>query len=122
MILYKKLSDRILGMAFEVHKYYGPGLFEAAYEDAMEIEFELAGIPFERQKPYQLYYKGRKGRQYIADLVVDNKIILELKAVKELTSLMNAQIIHYMRISGIQVGYLINFCAEKVQWRRFLNR
>ena len=122
MLLYHELSDRILGMAFEVHGIYGPGLAESAYETAMGIELDLAGITYERQKVYELVYKGYPGGKYIADLVVDNKIILELKAVKELTSLMDCQIIHYLKISGIQIGYLINFKAERVQWRRFYNR
>ena len=101
MTLYKDLSDKILGMVFELY---------------------LAGISFEMQKVYELTYKRYPGGRYIADLAADTKIIIELKAVKELTSLMDSQIIHYLKISGIQIGYLINFKAERVRWKRYFNR
>jgi len=119
-LLFKELSEKVLGMAFSVHNILGPGLLESAYEGAYCIELSRAGIPFERQRVYPLHYKGELVGAYIADLVVDNKIILELKSVSMLNQVMEAQIINYLRLSRIPVGYLINFNGLKVQWRRFV--
>ena len=120
MLLHKTLSDSVLGMAFSVHNILGPGLLESAYEGALVIELAHAGIPFERQKVYPLYYKGELAGAYIADLVVDNSIILELKSVKALGSTMEAQLINYLRLSGVPVGYLLNFRNTRVEWKRFV--
>jgi len=119
-MLYKELSEKVLGMAFSVHNILGPGLLESAYEGAYCVELSCAGIPFERQRVYPLHYKGELVGAYIADLVVDNKIILELKSVSSLNQVMEAQIINYLRLSKIPVGYLVNFNGLKVQWRRFV--
>jgi len=119
-IIQKELSDRIIGLSFSVHRTLGPGLLESAYEEAMCWELSHAHIPFERQKVYPLCYKGDYISAYFADLVVDNAVILELKAVKELTDSMTAQIINYLKLSKIPVGYLINFQGAKLEWKRFV--
>jgi GxxExxY protein len=121
-ILHKKLSDKILGMAFSVHNILGPGLLESAYQGAVCVELRQAGIPFKRERVYPVYYKGELVSGYIADIVVDNTIIIECKAVKELNSCMEAQLINYLKISGIEAGYLINFRNTRVAWRRFVNQ
>jgi GxxExxY protein len=121
-LLYKELSIKVLGMAFSVHNIIGPGLLESAYEGAFCIELEDAGIAYERQRVYPLYYKGRLVSAYIADLVVDDKTILELKSVKELNSVMEAQIINYLKLSKLDAGYLMNFNGLRVEWRRFVNK
>ena len=100
----------------------GPGLVESAYEGAFCVELSQAGIPFERQKVYPLYYKGEYVSAYIADLVVDNKIIIELKSVTKLTTLMEAQLLNYLKLSHLQVGYLMNFNSLRLEWRRFVNQ
>ena len=105
-----------------MHNLLGPGLLESAYEGAFCVELSHAGIPLERQKVYPLYYKGEYIGAYIADLVVDNKIIVELKSVSKLTAVMDAQLINYLRLSRIQVGYLMNFNAPKLEWKRFVNQ
>jgi len=119
-LLHKELSDKILGMAFSIHNIIGLGLLESAYEGCFVIELENAGIPFERQRVYPLYYKGRLASAYIADLVVDNSIIVELKSVKEMTKVMEAQIINYLHLSKMEVGYLLNFHNQRVEWKRFV--
>jgi len=119
-LLFKELSEKVLGMAFSVHNILGPGLLESAYEGAYCVELQRASIPFERQRVYPLHYKGELVGAYIADLVVDNKIILELKSVSSLNQVMEAQIINYLRLSKIPIGYLLNFNGLKVQWRRFV--
>jgi GxxExxY protein len=119
-IIQKQLSDKILGVAFTVHNILGPGLLESAYEGAFCVELSRSGIPFERQKVYPLYYKGEMIGGYIADIVVDNALICELKSVVTLNKVMEAQIINYLRLSKLQVGYLLNFNGIKVEWRRFV--
>jgi GxxExxY protein len=86
----KQLSYKILGMAFSIHNILGPGLLESAYEGAFCVELTKTGFPFSRQKVYPLYYKGELIGGYIADLVVDNSVILELKSVRALNSVMEA--------------------------------
>ena len=119
-LAFKELSHQVLGSVFSVHNILGPGLLESAYEGALVIEFQRAGIAHTRQKVYPLFYKGELAGAYIADLVVDNKIILELKSVRQLTATMEAQLINYLRLSKVPVGYLINFRNTKVEWRRFI--
>ena len=117
---FKELSHQVLGSVFSVHNLLGPGLLESAYEGALVIELQRRGILHSRQKVYPLFYKGELAGAYIADLVVDNKIILELKSVRQLTSVMEAQLINYLRLSKVPVGYLINFRNTKIEWRRFI--
>jgi GxxExxY protein len=120
--IFKKLSYLILKFAFSVHNLLGPGLLESAYEGAFCVELTQSGIPFERQKVYPLYYKGSYIGAYIADLVVDNKVIVELKSVVKLTDVMAAQLINYLKLSHIQVGYLMNFNSLSLEWKRFVNQ
>ena len=123
-LVYKELSDRVLGGVFKVHNRLGPGLLESAYEGACAIEFRHCGLGVERQVVYPLYYEGEMAGAYVADMVVEGKIILELKSVKVLTPVMEAQLINYLRLSQLPVGYLLNFRNERVEWKRrvFENR
>jgi len=119
-ILHKELSDKIIGLAFAVHRTLGPGLLESAYEEGMCWELAHASIPYSRQQVFPLCYKGDYISAYIADLVVDKKVILELKSVKEINDTMTAQLINYLRLSRIPVGYLINFQGIRLEWKRFV--
>ena len=119
-VICKELSEAVIGAAFAVHNALGPGLLESAYEGAMAVELTYRGLPFQRQVVYPLQYRGEYCGAYIADLVVADKILLELKSVKELSPVMDAQVINYLRLSGIPVGYLINFHGCRVVWRRFV--
>jgi GxxExxY protein len=95
-------------------------LLESAYEEAMVWELRHAGIPFKRQQVFPLKYKGDYISSYIADLVVDNKVILELKFVKAMDNNLEAQLINYLRLSKISVGYLLNFQNVRLEWKRFV--
>jgi len=117
----KQLSYKILGMALSVHNILGQGLLESAYEGAFCVELTKAGMPFSRQKVYPLYYMGELIGGYIADIVVDNSVILELKSVRALTKVMEAQLINYLRLLKLPVGYLINFSGTSLEWERFVN-
>ena len=120
-LLHKELSDKIIGMAFSVHNILGPGLLESAYEGAFCVELARAGLKVERQKIYPLHYKGELVGGYIADIVVENTIILELKSVSALNKVMEAQLINYLKLSRLPVGYLMNFNGLRVEWKRFVN-
>ncbi len=119
-IIHQELSDRLLGMAFTVHGHLGPGLLEACYEEAFCVELMLAGVRYERQKVYPLSYKGYDIGGYIADIVVDNAVILELKSVTKLNEIMEAQLLNYLYLSRLQVGYLVNFHGSRVEWKRLV--
>ena len=119
-LIHSQLSNTVLGACFSVHNILGPGLLESAYEGALVIELAHLGIPVERQKVFPVYYKGELAGAYIADIVVDGKIILELKSAVRLTGVMEAQLINYLRLSKIQVGYLVNFRNTRVEWKRFV--
>jgi GxxExxY protein len=118
--LHKELSYQVLGAAYNVHNILGPGLLEHAYREALCVELEVSGIPFEREKVYSLEYKNRNVGTYFADIVVDNKILLELKSAAEFHPSMESQLINYLKVSGIEVGYLINFRNSRVDWKRFV--
>ncbi|MBN1409311.1 MAG: GxxExxY protein, partial [Spirochaetales bacterium] len=100
--------------------HLGPGLLESAYQGAFCVGLSHAGILFECQKPYQLHFLGERIGVYVADLVVDNSLIIELKSVTQLTSVMEAQLINYLRLSRIKVGYLVNFHGTQLIFRRFV--
>ncbi len=110
----------IVGAAMEVYNTLGPGFFEAVYQEALEIELADRGIPFESQKELRIFYKGRcLEKFYIADFVGHGQIIVEIKALNELTSHEEAQVLNYLKATGLEVGLLINFgAAEKLEWKR----
>jgi GxxExxY protein len=120
-IIQKELSARVLDAAFAVHRSMGPGLLESAYEGAYAVELVSHGMEVARQVVYPLNYKGEYIGAYVADMVVENKIIVELKSVAKLNVVMKAQLLNYLRLSGLPVGYLINFCNTRLEWRRFVH-
>ncbi len=104
------LSNRIIGAAIEIHRHLGPGLLESTYETCLVREFELRHIPFERQKSLPVQYKGeRLDAGYRIDLLVDNLVIVELKAVEQLLPVHTAQVLTYLRLTGCKLGLLLNF-------------
>jgi len=105
-----ELGKLIIGSAIEVHKNLGPGLLESAYETCLAYELKSKGLHLERQKPLPLIYNGLKlDCAYRLDLVVEKKVIIELKCVSSLADIHLAQIITYLKLSNLQLGYLLNF-------------
>ena len=105
-----KLSSRIIGGAIEVHKALGPGLLESAYEECLCRELTMRGISFERQKPLPVLYKGEElDCGYRLDVVVEDQIILELKSSERLEPIHKAQLLTYLKLSGLSLGLLLNF-------------
>ena len=122
LILLKEEVYITIGAAIEVHRELGPGFLEAVYQEAMEIELGLQGISFESQKLLPINYKGNLLRkEYIADLVCFDQIIVELKALERLSGKEEAQILNYLKATGLRVGLLINFGSYgRLEWKRFV--
>jgi GxxExxY protein len=104
------LTEQIIGGAIEVHKHWGPGLYEEIYEKSIYHELRLRKVAFESQLKLPLLYKGeRVGEDLRLDLIVEGRVVVELKAVKALEAIHEAQLLTYMRLTGCKVGLLINF-------------
>ncbi|MCP4423834.1 MAG: GxxExxY protein [Chloroflexi bacterium] len=104
------LSNAIIGAAIEVHKQLGPGLLESAYEECLAHEMTLRKIPFERQKPLPVIYKGTKlDVGYRLDFLVGGLVVVELKAIERLAPIHEAQIITYLKLTNCKLGLLLNF-------------
>ncbi len=105
-----EITRRIIGAAIEVHRHLGPGLLESAYESCLVFELKQWGLRVEQQKPLPVTYKGMVlDCGYRLDLVVEDAVIVELKAVEQLTAIFEAQLLSYLRLTGKKVGLLINF-------------
>ena len=105
-----KLSSRIIGAAIEVHKALGPGLLESAYEECICHELSIGGLSLERQKPLAVRYKGiNLDCSYRLDIVVEDKIILELEACEKVEPIHKAQLLTYLKLSGLHLGLVLNF-------------
>lgn len=110
VLLEQELTEKIIGAAMEVHRNLGPGLLESAYEECLSFELEELKIPHRRQVPQRLIYKGLELEcGYKLDLVVDRRVVIEIKAVERVLPIHEAQLITYLRLSRIQVGLLLNF-------------
>ena len=119
MLLYQELTNRILKACYTVHNELGCGFLEKVYQEALEVQLSEMGIPFEREKHLPITYHGKVLKcDYIADFVVDNKVIIELKAVTVMSPIFEAQTINYLRATGIKVGLLINFGIRQLQIKR----
>jgi len=119
-LLFEELTYAINGAAMEVHRVLGPGFLEAVYQAALEHELTLRGIPFESQKRLEVTYKDKIVGEYIADLVVDGKIILELKAISALNKAHEAQAHNYLAATGLRLALLLNFGAKSLEWKRII--
>ena len=112
---YNKLSSLIIHSAIEVHKALGPGLLESVYEKALVYELSENGLYVKQQVPVSINYKGLNIENgYFADIIVEKKIILELKAVENVLPIHKAQLLSYLKLSGLKLGLLINFHEERV--------
>ena len=116
MLRRQELTGAILGAAFEVHSRLGPGLLESAYDLCLGHELTLRGIPFARQVPVSLTYKGlRLHCAYRIDYVIDQEVVVELKSVDVLLPIHEIQLATYLRIGGFRIGLLINFNAQRLK-------
>jgi len=105
-----EITEQIIGAAIEIHRVLGPGLLESAYEEFLSHELKLRGVPFERQRPLPVEYKGIKLEcGYRLDLLVEDTVVVEVKAVEAIEPIHEAQLLTYLRIGGWRVGLLMNF-------------
>ncbi len=118
--LFKDECYKIVGACMEVHRTLGCGFLEAVYQEALAIEFQHQGIPFEREKEFDITYRGFVlPRTYKVDFLCYGQIIVELKALTQFTSDNTAQILNYLKASDLRVGLLINFGSHSLQHQRF---
>ena len=119
--LFEEITRKIIGSAFEVYKELGYGFLEKVYENALLIELRLKNLKAENQKPIRIFYKSEPVGDYIADILVENKIIVELKAGKEYNPKHQAQLINYLKATELKVGLLINFGEKECKPKRIVN-
>jgi len=105
------LARQVIGAAIEVHRILGPGFLESVYEEASVLEFDLRNIPYERQKPFVLEFKGKVVGDSRFDFLVGRELVVELKAVESVHPIYPAKVIHYLKMSKIELGLIINFHA-----------
>lgn len=122
MIVHKEESYKIVGAAFKVYNGLGHGFLEAVYQEALEIEFQKQGIPYEREKELKIFYDGTELKQtYKADFVCFGKIIVELKAVSALDDAHRSQVYNYLHATNYKLGLLINFgCPDELENERIV--
>jgi len=117
--IFKDETYKIIGACMEVHKVLGNGFLEAVYQEALEQEFVLQNIPYEREKQITINYKNiALNKYYIADFICYNEIIVEIKAVSSLTSDHDAQILNYLKATKNKIGLLINFGEKSLKYQR----
>ena len=118
-----RLTKQIIGAAIEVHRHLGPGLLESAYETCLAYELQQLGLSLERQKALPLIYKEiRLDQGYRIDLLVERRVVVEIKAVEQITPVHKAQVLSYLRFSGCKIGLLLNFNVKLLKdgIRRFM--
>ncbi len=104
-----ELAGLVIGCAIEVHRHLGPGFLESVYEEALAMEFRLRGLPYERQKPIEVAYKGQPIGEGRLDFLVAGRLVVELKAIDALAPIHQAQVISYLKATRLRLGLLINF-------------
>jgi GxxExxY protein len=104
----------------EVHKTLGSGFLESVYEEALAIEFDIRKIHYERQKEVEVIYKGKPTKQFVCDYLVEGKVLVELKAFKMITAVEEAQVINYLKATGLEIGLLINFGQSSLTYKRLV--
>jgi GxxExxY protein len=120
-MLYEQYTKEIIGAFYEVHNQLGCGFLEAVYQEALAIEFSLRKIPFQREIKLNINYKGiQLEKYYQADFVCYDTIIVELKALSELRSEHDSQILNYLKATGLKVGYVVNFGEQSLKYKRFI--
>jgi len=119
-ILYKDFSYQIIGLAMEVHRKLGYGFLEKVYENSLMILFRREGIRSEQQYPIEVYFEKEIVGNYIADILIEDKIIIELKCVEKINSIHKAQALNYLKATRMRLAIILNFAKEKLQYERLV--
>ncbi len=117
-LIEKELVFKVIGCAIEVHNELGYGLREKTYERALCREFDLQNISCNQRAVYPVFYKGEKSDDYIPDLVVEERVVVDTKTIEAIGDNERGQMLNYLRITGLKVGLLINFKHSKLEWER----
>jgi GxxExxY protein len=120
MLLEEQLTEKILGAAFKVHNTLGIGFLEKVYENAIVVELARRGVSVEQQKTIKVTYEGVVVGDYQVDILVEGRVVVECKAIGHLDGVHEAQLLNYLRATGLKVGLLINFGRPKLQYRRLV--
>ena len=113
-----KLTEKIIGAAYQVHNHLGFGFLESVYENSLSIELTRLGIQFETQAPIKVFYSNQVVGDFVCDILVENRLILELKSVTKLVVQHEVQLVNYLNATNIDIGLLINFGPSKVDIKR----
>jgi len=119
-IIHKDLSYKVIELALEVHNELGCGFLEKVYENALMVLLEREAIPARQQAPADVYFQGKVIGQYFADILVDNKLILELKTIDTIANVHKAQVLNYLRATGIKLGLILNFAKPRLEYKRLV--
>jgi GxxExxY protein len=112
------LAGRVIGIAMEVHRTLGPGFVESVYENALLVELTASRLAFESQKALKVIYKNQCVGNFVADIIVDKALIIELKSVQSLLPIHEVQLVNYLTATGIEEGVLLNFGSESLQFKK----
>ena len=119
-ILYKDLSYQIIGLAMEVHRKLGYGFLEKVYENSLMILFRREGIRSEQQYPIKVYFEREVVGNYVADILIEDKIIIELKCVEKINNIHKAQALNYLKATRMRLAIILNFAKDKLQYERLV--
>ena len=120
-LLYREETHCLIGLCMEIHRELGKGHDEVIYKDALVVELSRAGVPFDREKKYEVAYKGViLPHHYRADFVVWDKVLFEAKAIEKLTDSHVKQVLNYLAASKLRVGLLVNFGCDSLEWKRVI--
>ena len=114
----EKETERIIGCAMEVLNVVGHGLLEKPYENALAVEFGLRGIPYTQQPRFDVMYKGVRIGEYLPDLIVFDRVVVDTKVIDSITDVQVGQVLNYLKTTGLRVGLVLNFKRPKLDWRR----
>jgi len=120
-IFYKDLSYKIIGLAMEVHSKLGYGFLEKVYENALMLLFRREGIEAKQQAPIKVYFEGEVVGEYFADIFVEDKVILELKVLDKITDVHIAQVLNYLKATGLGLAIILNFGKRRLEYERLIN-
>jgi len=118
--IYKDLTYKIIGYAMNVHKILGAGFLESVYEAALKVEFNKSNLLFKSQVEFPVIYRNENIKTFICDIVADEKVIIELKATKQIIEIERAQLLNYLKVTKLKVGLLINFGTKSLQYERII--
>ena len=116
-----QITEKVIGCAYEVGNQLGCGFLEKIYQNAMLVELTRCGLAAQAQAPIQVHYKGAIIGEYVADLLVERQVIVELKAIKDFDDIHTAQCINYLKATGLRICLLINFGKSRVEVKRIVN-